>query len=289
MDLHYFTENYKYSPDPRNLVLGVLPYYDFEKNMIDDFLNHQMVAIAKGRQMHATTLLATYAAWLLITKENYNIGYCTVKSDTNYRFIEKVKTIINHYNEVNNYGDEYYIKNTAGTIIYGSDRDHANLLKTFNGNGMAPNSLNANVIMFDELALIKNSKETFSGFISELMTNGQIIAVSTPNGTKDEFYDTFVNKPKFSKRKVTWRDNPRYDKEWAENMRKNLGSELAYKEQIEAAFIDHDEYKEQKKKSNLIQVRLDDEMMKQIGYRLIEKDTNISNYIRGLIDKDINS
>lgn len=286
MDLHYFTENYRYSLTPNGW--SVLPYYQFEKNVFENFKNNRWLAIAKGRQMHMTTLLATYAAWLLLTEENCNILYSSPKVETNKMFIDKVKAMIDHYNDVNQLDDDYK-KWNSNVIIYGSD--NPNQLRVFNSIHSI-HSYTSNVVLFDEFALFNENRDLFSAIVATLVTDGQVICGSTPHGTKDQFYDIFVNnRPKFSKQKITWRDNPKYDKEWVEKMRKNLGSELAYREEIEAEFIDHDKYKQNNKKvenkSNLIQFRVNDDMMKQIGYRLIEEDTNISSYIRGLIEKDI--
>lgn len=285
MDLHHFTEKYRYSLTPNGW--GVLPYYEFERNVFENFKNNRWLAIAKGRQMHMTTLLATYAAWLLLTKENCNILYCAPKVETNKMFIDKVKAMIDYYNDVNEL-DSDYKKWNSNIIIYGSN--NPNQLRVFNSMNSV-HSYTSNVVLLDEFALFNENRDFFSAMVATIATNGQVICGSTPNGTNDQFYDIFVNnRPKFSKQRITWRDNPRYDENWAIDMRKMLGSEFQYRQEIEAEFIDHEQYKQNKKKtnkSNLIQFRVDDETMKQIGYRLIEEDTNISSYLRKLIDKDL--
>ena len=40
-------------------------------------------------------------------------------------------------------------------------------------------------------------------------------------------------------------------------------------------------------KNNMVQIRIDDTLMHAVGLKLIEKDINISQYIRDLIEADM--
>lgn len=282
MDLHEFTKKYRYSRNNDKGGLEVLPYYDFEKNIMDNLLTEQKLAIAKGRQMHITTLLATYVAWNLL-KDNgeINIAIISNKLETSNNLLKKARSIIYYHNNIHN-EETNFEKNTERKIIYNGNQLIAggDLDVTLRGTSF-------DIIILEEAAFIEDRNGfSIDNIPPSFKSNGQLIAASTPNGINNGFCKMFHN-PTYKDLRFTWRDNPRYDEKWVENMKKLLNDNLKFREEIEAEFIDHEEYKEQKKKNNLVQVRLDDEMMKQIGFKLIEKDTNISNYIRGLINEDI--
>lgn len=73
-------------------------------------------------------------------------------------------------------------------------------------------------VFFDEMALQEAARTTWTGMIPTLGARGKLLAVSTPNGRANFFYDVWSNRNGLYKgvyrRKIHWTENPEHDHAW---------------------------------------------------------------------------
>ena len=81
-----------------------------------------------------------------------------------------------------------------------------------------PQTFGFTEVFFDEMALQEAARTTWVGMIPTLGKEGKLIAVSTPNGKFNYYYEIWSNKnDKYNDIKritIHWSENPEHDQEW---------------------------------------------------------------------------
>ena len=81
-----------------------------------------------------------------------------------------------------------------------------------------PQSFGFSRVLFDEMALQDAVRSVWAGMMPTLGAKGKLLAVSTPNGKTNLFYDVWHNKDNrfggIHRRKLHWTDNPEHDQKW---------------------------------------------------------------------------
>jgi len=81
-----------------------------------------------------------------------------------------------------------------------------------------PQTFGFSEVGFDEMALQEAVRSVWTGLIPTLGSNGKLIAVSTPNGKRNLFYDIWSNKEEsyndIARVKMHWTENPEHDQKW---------------------------------------------------------------------------
>jgi hypothetical protein len=293
MDINEFIKKHRKGIDVTRIDKGrvLLEYYPFEEEVINGIHDNQYTIIKKSRQMHLTTILAAYVAWYMIFNENNEkseIVYCSNRFDISKRFVTLVSAIIyDYYGE--KYVDEKIVdKKTQLTLKNGNTiRVHSNNIDSMKGWSLLP----THMYIFDEAAFLSNLDD-FINTLDFVKPNDDIKVVvgSTPNGFEyfHRLWDGSVrSENKYYSIDLPYYKHPKRDEKWAEEQRKILNfNDLQFNQEILGLFI-QPQPKPKKNKTNLIQFRVSDEIMNQIGLKLIEKDVTISDYIRDLVKKDI--
>lgn len=290
MEIHDFIKKYLKGVDLLRVDEGIVPleYQPFQKEVIDVLCNNKDVIIKKSRQMYLTTTLSIYVAYHMIFNENEKnkeILYCSHKLCISKRFIKKVDAILYDY-----YGEEYLKKKVTNQTTK-IELDNGNTLRVFSAtvdNFRGWGLDNVHMTIFDEAAYIDKLKDCLS--LVSLENNMKIVLGSSPNGLETFFNvweGSYRQTNKFININLPYHKNPRYDEEWLENMKAMLNhNDRVIREAIYAEFV-LPEPKPKKRKDNLIQFRVSDDVMNKIGLKLIEKDVTISQYLRQLIKEDI--
>ena len=270
-------ENYKFGFDAIKTESGVLKYYDFEKRVVNLINDNRFSMILKGRQQHISTILAAYSAWSILNGKN--IAYYTIKRDLCKHFINRVRLMLV------NYGAEFDVDNKIQFSLV----DGGSIVGMSNPTNFCSQAVDE--IIYDEAAFIDRFEEAFSIGSTILSTGGKLIVASTPNGPEKFFnlwQGSVLDENDFKRIKITYKDNPRYDEEWAERMKKMLNmNEREINQELYAEFV-MPIPKITKPKNKMIQFRLNDDLFNKLSMKLIEDDVNISKYLRGLIIKDVN-
>ena len=130
-----------------------------------------------------------------------------------------------------------------------------------------------------------NLLETHVRFFNERTNVKQIILCSSFNHKINDFYDKlYLPNNSFKKLTYKWDLNPNFTNEWYEKIKKNMGE--VYKSELDL-IRDESEIKEENK-SVIKSFRLEGEFLSRVSNRLFQIDKNWSDYLRGLIEKDLN-
>jgi hypothetical protein len=271
-----------------NIVSGKVEqfkYYDLDKSYIELIKNNRFSLVVKSRQMHFTDVMAGYTAWHLLFNTNLDsvdVGYITVNLQSGYHFKERVISYLRKYGF--NYKD--YLIDNKGKIML----PNGNNLTIFPTNIDAFRGVSFNgLLIIDEAAYIKNFKKIYEVIVSSISENCQLIVGSTPNGI-EFFYRLYENSVTgcniFKSLQVNYKNHPNRNQEWYDDMCVHLTESQIKIELLGEFFIEEKEKKN--KKLNQIIFRVEDDIMLKINKKLIDFDIKMSEYIRGLILKDIN-
>ena len=81
-----------------------------------------------------------------------------------------------------------------------------------------PQTFGFSEVFFDEMALQEAVRTVWTGMIPTLGDRGKLLAVSTPNGKNNLFYDIWTNKNSdysdIYRIKLHWTENPEHDEAW---------------------------------------------------------------------------
>lgn len=94
-DPKYFIRHYcKIATREQGLVTFKL--WDFQEDLLDDFLNNKRIIINKSRQLGISTLSAAYCAWLMLFYREKNIMIIATKFDVAGNLVKKVRQIFKY-------------------------------------------------------------------------------------------------------------------------------------------------------------------------------------------------
>ena len=297
MELDEFIKKHRIGYNCNNKAMGLFEYYDFEKKVFGHITKRRFSIIKKSRQMHMTHMLATYTAWHMLTNENENnriILYISPKRDESICFKLKVDELLDNY-----YGRVPFcqvIRDTKESAVANGNCVKACSATVDFLRGIPAEKIH--MIIIDEAAFIKDLDKILEIVELYLEKHKQIkiVIASTPHGFEKfhELYTDAVDGKKagtpfnlYYPLNIHYTENPEYTPERIKELKK-IYSDFDFRVEYEAEFLSK-QSPAPFTKSNLIQVRLDDEMLRNVGSRLIQKDTNISKYIRELIENDLNS
>lgn len=218
-DPAYFLDNYAKIVHQSK---GLIPFrtYKFQKDLLGDFHDHRLNVILKSRQMGISTIVAGYAAWMLLFHKERNVLVMATKLNTAIEIVEKVKDIIDSVPE--------YIK--ISEIIV----NNKTKLELSNGSRIqgVPTSKDAgrsqalSLLIIDEAAFVDDMEDLWTGLLPTISTGGRCIALSTPNGVGNWFHKTYVDSESglnnFKPSKLPWHIHPEYSREWFDNMTRNM-------------------------------------------------------------------
>jgi len=268
------------------------PLFNFEYEFLKHIHENNYSITKKTRQMHTTTLTAAYCAWRLIFKNDYNIKLFSNNKETSARFIENVKRNIQNYsNDLFNWENDVITDNK-----YEISLKNGSTIRGVGNSKTALRGYRPDLIILDEAAFIKGVDKIWVEACMALCANGKCIIYSSPQDKKGFFYKAWnksvENKNDFKSMNIHWSVNPRFNSgmtlengnqtsPWYEDFCKTLNyDEFSIKTELDGVFF------EKKKKSHRINLRLESEIyLKMEEERL--GDSNVSNYIKGLIKKDL--
>ena len=215
----YFLDNYaKIVHQSR----GLIPFhtFNFQKELLKDFHDHRYNVILKSRQMGISTIVAGYAAWMLLFHKERNILVMATKLNTAIEIVEKVKDIIESV--------PAWVKIAEVTV------DNKTKLELSNGSKIhgVPTSKDAgrsqalSLLIIDEAAFVDDMDDLWTGLLPTISTGGRCIALSTPNGVGNWFHKTYVDSQSglnnFKPSVLPWHIHPEYTQEWFDNMTRNM-------------------------------------------------------------------
>lgn len=248
--------------------------YPYQEELLNDFKNNRFLMVKHSRQVGLTTLIAIYIAnFLLENKEKDNtILLFSGSMDSSSNILNLVREIIGK-----NKKKITYLDNNQRSIRLENDNmvRIGQTLDSFRGR-------NFNGIIMDNCFGV-NGIEQKIDWVSKIINIKHFILVSSGLGSYTHFNKLFNDETNvFKKKTISWNLNPNFNIEWFESMKKLLTPEEF---DIEIQLIDN--IITPIKKDRVISVRLTDDLINKMSCKLLEKDINQSEYIRGLIEGDL--
>ena len=188
---------------------------------------------------HNTTLMTIYALWIACFNKDKRVLVVANKEKTAINIFRRIRTA---YEMLPNYlkpGVKEYGK-TSITL----ENDSSIGISTTSSDAGRGDSVN--VLILDELAFIPNNiVDKFWKSVYPIISSSKqskIFVASTPNGTKNLFYDLYSGamegKNGWAAERIDWWEIPGRDEVWKQNTIREIGSEETFNQEFGNEFIE---------------------------------------------------
>ena len=229
----YFLKNYVKISHP---LKGLIPFstYDFQDDLLKDFKDHRFNIILKARQLGISTIVAGYAAWLLLFRREKQVMVVATKFKTAANIVIKVKKMLKTLPEWMMIS-EIVVDNQSSFELRNGSKINASTTSAKD----AGRSESLSLLIVDEAAFVEGMEELWTGILPTISTGGRCIALSTPNGVGNWFYKTYTDAESetnlFNAINLPWDVHPERDEEWFRDQTKNM-SKREIAQEFECSF-----------------------------------------------------
>ena len=218
-DPAYFINSYAKITHPQR---GLIPFhlYDFQGQLVRDYLDHRFNVILKARQLGISTITAAYVVWLMMFHREKNVLVIATKFSTASNLVKKVKNILRNVPDWLTIAKVTIDNRTSFELSNGSQ------IKASSTSGDAGRSEALSLLVIDEAAHVEGLDELWMGLYPTLSTGGRCIALSTPNGVGNWFHKIYAEAEQrindFYATKLPWDRHPDRDEVWFQKETKNM-------------------------------------------------------------------
>jgi len=215
----YFINTYTKISHP---VKGLIPFktYDYQNELLETFVDHRFSVILKARQLGISTIVAAYVVWLMLFYRDKNILVMATKFGTAANLVKKVKAIIKQLPPWVRIANIAVDNRTSFELSNGSQ------IKASSTSADAGRSEALSLLVIDEAAHVEGLEELWTALYPTLSTGGNCIALSSPNGVGNWFYNTYTKAESgendFYPSVLSWEAHPEHDDEWFAEETKNM-------------------------------------------------------------------
>ena len=159
----YFINNYARITHPQR---GLIPFnlYDFQEDLVEDFLNHRFNIILKARQLGISTITAAYVVWMMLFHREKNVLVIATKFSTASNLVKKVKNILKNIPDWVRIAEVTIDNRTSFELSNGSQ------IKASSTSGDAGRSEALSLLVIDEAAHVEGLDELWMGLYPTLST-----------------------------------------------------------------------------------------------------------------------
>jgi hypothetical protein len=215
----YFINSYARITHPQK---GLIPFhlYDFQEDLVEDFLDNRFNVILKARQLGISTITAAYVVWMMLFHREKNVLVIATKFSTASNLVKKVKNILKNIPEWLTIAHVTIDNRTSFELSNGSQ------IKASSTSGDAGRSEALSLLVVDEAAHVDGLDDLWTGLYPTLSTGGRCIALSTPNGVGNWFHKAYMEAEQsindFKSTKLPWDRHPDRDRTWFEKETRNM-------------------------------------------------------------------
>jgi hypothetical protein len=157
----YFINTYAKITHPQK---GLIPFrlYDFQKDLVESFLDHRFNVILKARQLGISTISAAYVSWLMLFHREKNVLVIATKFSTASNLVKKVKSILK------NLPDWIQIANVSIDNRTSFELSNGSQIKASSTSGDAGRSEALSLLVIDEAAHVEGLGELWMGLYPTL-------------------------------------------------------------------------------------------------------------------------
>ncbi len=243
MDPIYFIKTHVLIQHP---IRGAVPFepYEYQLRLVNAFHENRFSIALTARQMGKTTCAAAYLLWRALFIPDSTILIVGNILAAAQEILERIQFAYENLPDYIRCGAPTYNKRSLSF-------DNGSRIVCRATTPSAGRGLSISMLYCDEFAFVNpnSSKEFWKAIQPTLSTGGSCIITSTPKSDTDQFAqiwrqacdntDAFGNplphgrgKNDFFPVKVTWREHPDRDEEWAKPFRESLG-EAGFRQEME--------------------------------------------------------
>lgn len=227
--VNYFLKNYaKIQHTTRGYIDFKL--FDYQEELNNNLDKHRFNIVLKARQLGISTIVAGYAAHMLLFHKDKKILILANKRKNSQNLLAKVKLIINSIPPWLRVA-RIEIDNRSELVF--TNRSSITAEATTSDAGI---SEALSLLIVDEAAIIPNFDETWTAIYPTISTGGSCIVVSTPRGVGNQYHKLVVDaengENEFHLTKLMWNVHPERDEEWFANETKNMSTRQIAREYL---------------------------------------------------------
>lgn len=202
---------------------GVIPYKRWKHLMLRAraWQSRRHEIVLKARQLGLSWLAAAYAAWTAIRQRESKILLISQTEDDSAELMAKVQFVIDHLRVPWWLKPDYAKRNTQECELIGGGHIKCTPSTPRGGRGFT-----ATLIIVDEAAHHLHANENFTAYSPAALDGGQILVLSTANGTTGFFHDLYERSDsgdtEFTPVFIGALDRPDRDMAWYERARRTF-------------------------------------------------------------------
>jgi hypothetical protein len=218
----YFISTYGYITHP---VKGKIIFnpYEFQKDLLDMFINNRFSCILKGRQMGISTIVVGYIAWLMLFYQHKDIVFLSIKADVTKDMISRVETLLMN---LPTWLKPSRSQGSSWNKMSIKLKETGSKIRATSTTKSVGRSFAASLLILDEAAFIPGIDIIWTSVYPILSTGGDAIVLSTPNGALGWFCDTYTKGEQglneFKTMRLPYNLHPDYNEKWATETQKNM-------------------------------------------------------------------
>ena len=214
----------------------VIKLYDFQREMINKFVNEKFILAKCARQSGKTIGVESFILWSILFKDNYRVGMFANKFDTSKKILKEIKY---SYEQLPMWLQQGVITWNKHSI----ELENGSSITSSSTSGDAGRSRTYNLVFLDEFAFVPDyvAADFFTAVYPTISSgkNTKVIIISTPNGL-NFFYRMWVEalegRSNYQLFEANWRAVPSRDDAWADETLANVG-EKAFQQEYECDFL----------------------------------------------------
>lgn len=200
--------------------------YEYQNDLLNKFKENRFNVALCSRQSGKTTAVGVYALWFAMFNKDKNIGIVSNKESSAKMILARIKRMWESLpnwlkSGVTEYSKTFVSFDNGTRIVISATSPDA-----FRGESM-------NLLICDEFAFVpsNNAEEFWAANYPTISASktAKIIVISTPNGMFNIFHRIYSQAVRgentFVSTKVTWKEVPGRNQEWANEQLKNLGKQ----------------------------------------------------------------
>ena len=214
----------------------VIKLYDFQREMINKFVNEKFILAKCARQSGKTIGVESFILWSILFKDNYRVGMFANKFDTSKKILKEIKY---SYEQLPMWLQQGVVTWNKHSI----ELENGSSITSSSTSGDAGRSRTYNLVFLDEFAFVPDyvAADFFTAVYPTISSgkNTKVIIISTPNGL-NFFYRMWVEaqegRSNYKLFEANWRAVPSRDDAWADETLANVG-EKAFQQEYECDFL----------------------------------------------------
>ncbi len=214
----------------------VIKLYDFQREMINKFVNEKFILAKCARQSGKTIGVESFILWSILFKDNYRVGMFANKFDTSKKILKEIKY---SYEQLPMWLQQGVVTWNKHSI----ELENGSSITASSTSGDAGRSRTYNLVFLDEFAFVPDyvAADFFTAVYPTISSgkNTKVIIISTPNGL-NFFYRMWVEaqegRSNYKLFEANWRAVPTRDEAWADETLANVG-EKAFQQEYECDFL----------------------------------------------------